>query len=621
MNTLSSLNPKQEQAVALIKGPVLVIAGPGSGKTKCLTHRIAHLIEQKIPAKNILAVTFTNKAAQEMKERVKNLIKNNNIPDIGTFHAICLQILRREIDKLDYKKQFVIYNEADQLSLMKQILKDLEISPDQFKPNAIQSAISNAKNELINYQEYQEKASDYFPQTVAKIYSEYQKKLKKANALDFDDLIMLTVQLFQKNLDILEKYQEKWKYILVDEAHDTNHSQYILINLLAKKYQNIWIIADPDQSIYSWRGADFRNVLNFEKDYPNTKTITLEQNYRSTKNILEASHYLITKNTQRKEKNLWTENKEGDLININETANEEEEGSFITIEIDNLINQGYNLKDIIILYRANAQSRAIEESLLKANIPYKIIGSVKFYDRKEIRDILSYLQFISNPDDIISLQRIINTPPRRLARYVKQQNINAIAKDDKRLQSFFDLMQEFQKASQKLSLTELISFIIKKIDYEEYIKKNNKKEDGEKRWENIQEIFTVANKYNQYKPPIGLEKFLEEIALISGQDAINENYGSINLMTIHCAKGLEFPVVFIIGCEDGIFPHSRSLFDNSQLEEERRLCYVALTRAKQKVYMTFARQRRIFGQTVINPPSRFILNLPEHLVNFNSYEY
>lgn len=602
MNIISSLNQKQKEAVTLIKGPVLVIAGPGSGKTKCLTHRIAYLIQQGVPFYSILAVTFTNKAAQEMKERVRRLVQG--LPDIGTFHAICVQILRREIKALGYEKQFTIYDSNDQLTLIKKIIKNLEISTDQFNPRIVQSTISKAKNELINCKEYENEAGDYFPQTISKIYSEYQKELKKANSLDFDDLIMLVVRLFRKNPEILEKYQEKWKYILVDEAHDTNHSQYVLTNLLADKHKNIWCIADPDQSIYSWRGADFRNILNFEKDYPNVKTITLEQNYRSTQNILEASHCLISKNTKRKEKKLWTNNSAGSLINVNEVADEEEEGEFITAEIDNLINQGYGLQDITILYRANAQSRAIEEAFLKAGMPYKIIGNVRFYDRKEIKDIIAYLQYIVNPHDTISFSRIVNMPPRRLARLVKDPSLEV-----KGFEKFSSLIEELRVLSKKVSLTELINSVIEKTGYEGYIR--NGKEEGERKWENIQEIFTVAEKYDS------LEKFLEEVALLGGQDEI-EGKGMVNLMTIHCAKGLEFPIVFIVGCEDGVFPHSRSLFEAGQMEEERRLCYVALTRAKEKAYMTFARRRCIFGQTAMNPPSRFVLNLPEHLVDFNS---
>jgi len=622
MDILSSLNPKQKQAVTILRGPVLVIAGPGSGKTLCLTHRIAYLIQQNIPMNNILAVTFTNKAAQEMKQRVASLrgvASNNSKINIGTFHATCLQILRREIDKLDYQKNFTIYDQTDQLSLIKKIIKDLQINPEQFKPGPAGEMISRAKDELIDCKTYQAQAQEYFPQTIAKIYLAYQTALKKANALDFDDLIMLTVQLFQKKPAILKKYQEKWQYILVDEAHDTNLSQYTLTNLLAQKHQNLWLIADPDQSIYSWRGADFRNILNFEKDYPEAKVILLEENYRSTPNILKASHYIIRKNSQRKEKNLWTKNPQGPLINIVELGNEKEEGDFLIEEIEDLISQKeLDLRDFVVLYRTNAQSRAVEEAFLKANLPYKIIGTVRFYERREIKDILAYLKLIINPHDSVSCQRIINVPPRRLAKYQGlslkyspsgKDNISRTVPEP--LKNFYQLIDDLRQTSQKMPLTNLIKTIIQKIDYEKYIR--NGQEEGERRWENIQELFTVANKYNQLKPGLGLEKFLEEISLLSNHDEVETNKNLVNLMTLHCAKGLEFPVIFIVGCEEGIFPHSRSSLDPEQMEEERRLCYVGITRAKQRVYLTFTQQRRLYGQTMVNPPSRFLFDIPKGL--------
>jgi len=621
MNILSSLNPKQREAVTVMRGPVLVIAGPGSGKTRCLTHRIAYLISQNTLPHNILAVTFTNKAAQEMKERVNELIKSksyDSLPNIGTFHSVCLQILRHHIDKLGYKRNFVIYDSNDQISLIKQTFKNLQINTEQFKPEIVQKTISQAKDEMITWQSYQEQAKEYFPKTVSKIYQAYQESLKKANALDFDDLIMLTVQLFENNRDILERYQNQWQYILIDEAHDTNSSQYALTNLLANKNKNIWLIADPDQNIYSWRGADFRNVLNFEKDYPKTKVILLEQNYRSTKNIIEASHSIITKNIERKDKTLWTNNSDGSLINIIETSNQESEGNFIIEEIQELVRQGYNLNDFTVLYRANAQSRAIEEAFLRANFPYKIIGTVRFYDRKEIKDILAYLKLIISPNDLVSMQRIINTPPRRLPKFAKNiQEISFLDEYPPHLKSFNDLIDSFRKVNKKKKLTELINFVIKKIDYENYIKDGS--EQGEYRWENIKELFTVANKYDELDPLMGLEKFLEEISLLSSPDEIETKKNLVNLMTMHCAKGLEFPIVFMVGLEEGIFPHSRSSFSLDQMEEERRLCYVGITRAKEKAYLTFTRQRKLWGQTMVNPPSRFISDIPDHLIEYREY--
>ncbi|MFH1938175.1 MAG: UvrD-helicase domain-containing protein [Patescibacteria group bacterium] len=613
---LQDLNQKQKQAVTIMRGPVLVIAGPGSGKTRALTHRIAYLIQQNIPAKNILAVTFTNKAAEEMKERVKALIKPPySLPAIGTFHSICLQILRQEIEKLpntNYKKNFVIYDQADQLSLIKKTIKDLEINTDQFKPNIAHTTISSAKDELIDVQAYQEQAREYFPQTIAKIYQTYQSSLEKANALDFDDLIMLCVQLFQKNPAILEKYQNKWTHISVDEAHDTNHSQYTLTNLLAQKHKNLWFISDVDQSIYSWRGADFRNILNFEKDYPEAKIILLEQNYRSTKNILEASHHIIKKNTQRKEKKLWTKNPTGELINVVQSDNETEEGDFIVEEIESLIREkGLKLKDFTVLYRTNAQSRAIEEAFLKANFPYKIIGTVRFYERKEIKDILAYLKLIANPDDLVSLQRIINLPPRGIGKITFQKQAGHKIKD------FYQLMDSFRNKNQQMPLTELIKSILQEIEYEKYIRNISlDTEQGERRWENTKELLTVASRYDNIKIGYGLERFLEKISLLSIHDDVETNKNLVNLMTIHCAKGLEFPVIFIAGCEEGIFPHSKSYLDPVQMEEERRLCYVGITRAKQKAYLTFTSQRRLWGQVMVNSPSRFISDIPKHLIYY-----
>ena len=625
-NLLDKLNSKQKEAVTAVDGPVLVIAGPGSGKTRCLTFRIAYLINQEIRPENILAITFTNKAAEEMKQRVGKLLqeKNNLIrnPEIGTFHATCLKILRRDIEKLGYNRNFAIYDSGDQLSLIKKIIKDLEINPDQFKPNTVKDQISKAKDELLDEDAYQERAHEYFPETIAKIYRKYQEELKQSNGLDFDDLIMKTAQLFKKHPEVLEKYQNIWKYILVDEAHDTNYAQYILTQLLADKNKNLWVIADPDQSIYAWRGADFRNILNFEKDYPNTKIISLEENYRSTKTILEAGHHLISNNTERKEKNLWTNNPQGDPLSLIESENEEEEAEFIIEEMEDLMSQkGYSLKDFAVLYRTNAQSRAVEEAFLRANFPYKIIGTVKFYERKEIKDILAYLRFLANEEDLMALQRIINLPPRRLARYTKDPS--QAKKDEgsvKALDSFYEIIGKLKREKEELPLTSLIKKVIQEINYKDYLYKSSQNNDeAERRWENLQELLTVANKHNREESGRGLEKFLEEVTLFTSSDEVDTNQDLVNLMTLHCAKGLEFPVVFIVGCEEGIFPHSRSIFTPTQMEEERRLCYVGITRGKQRTYLTFARQRRLFGQTMANPPSRFLGEIPEELVEYRNY--
>lgn len=622
MDILQSLNLKQRQAVTAVSGPVLVIAGPGAGKTRCLTHRLAYLIQQGIAPSNILAVTFTNKAAQEMRQRVKKLLTPGfkTLSTIGTFHSVCLQILRKEIEKFPqsdwaagYRKTFIIYDQTDQLNLIKKIIRDLEISEDQFKPAHVLTTISRAKDELIDQIQYQKEASEYFPQNIAKIYSAYQARLKKANALDFDDLIMLTVRLFQKNQEILGKYQKHWQYILVDEAHDNNFAQYQLTNLLAQKTKNLWCIADVDQSIYGWRGADFRNILNFEKDYASAQVIFLEQNYRSSQNILEAAHQIIIQNKQRKEKNLWTKNDPGEPIYLIQTNNEEEEGNFLIEEIEGLASQGFSLKDLTVLYRTNAQSRSVEEAFLKAGLPYKIIGAIRFYERKEIKDILAYLKLIHNPHDLLSLSRIINTPPRRLARYTSLKNIP----QDPACQSFSNLIDSFRQKA-KLALPQLIQLVIEKIDYETYIRNRaTSEEEGQRRWENIGELLTVAAKYEKDKN--GLAKFLAETALLSAQDEVETNKELINLMTLHCAKGLEFPIVFIVGLEEGILPHAKSSFDPGNMEEERRLCYVGITRAKQKLYLTFTRQRRLYGQVMANLPSRFLSDIPEKIIEFREY--
>ena len=647
MDILLSLNPKQREAVTALKGAVLVIAGPGSGKTRCLTHRIAYLIQEGICPTNILAVTFTNKAAREMKERVEALLDGQNsqaeglrppksradgMPLIGTFHSVCLRILKQRIAQLSpnkesgYKNNFVIYDTADQLSLIKKAIKDLEIDPAQFKPAAVQTAISRAKDELIDANSYAEQSREYFPKTVAKIYLAYQAALKKSNALDFDDLIMLTEQLLRENPSILKKYQNKWQYILVDEAHDTNFSQYALLKMLAEKHKNLWFIADIDQSIYGWRGADFRNIFNFEKDYPEAKLILLEENYRSTKNILKASEHIISQNSQREEKKLWTKNPQGELISIVRADSETGEGNFLVEEIENLMaSDGYCLNDFTVLYRTNAQSRAVEEAFLKAGFPYKIVGAVRFYERKEIKDILAYLKIIANPSDLMSLKRAINTPPRGIGKITFQKEISNKAEqifesENAKIKKFARLIDNFKDARRKEPLTKLIQKIIEETEYENYTKSNSlTEEDGERRWENIQELFTIANRYDSFEKGEGLERFLEEIILLTGGDEVENKKNIVNLMTIHCAKGLEFPVVFIVGCEDGIFPHSRSILNPEQMEEERRLCYVGITRAKQKAYLIFAARRRLYGQTMANPPSRFISSIPEELIDYREH--
>jgi len=633
---LESLNPKQREAVMTTEGPLLVVAGPGSGKTKVLTHRIAYLIQQGVAPQNILAVTFTNKAANEMKERVQKLLARNrfakpgtpaHLPTLGTFHSVCARLLRSEASFIGFKKDFVIFDDKDSLALIKKVMNELEISDDQFNPQSIQNTISSAKNELIGPEFFSQNAEGYFQEVVAKVFGAYQTKLKKANAMDFDDLLSKTVELFSSHREILENYQNKFKYILVDEYQDTNHSQYVLINLLAQKYRNICAVGDFDQSIYSFRGADFRNILNFEKDYPQARLVFLEENYRSTKNILEAAHSIIIKNANRKEKNLFTQNAAGNPVVLFSAKDEQDEGTFVIEQINRLKKQeGLSFKDFTVLYRTNAQSRAIEESFLRYGFPYKVIGTFKFYERKEIKDLLSYLRFLQNPLDLLSLERIINLPPRGLGKfsaeeYLKIEKISLsqfTPKKLKALENFQNLISDLRQTAKILPLSQTLKQIIEKTALRDYLR--NGTEEGESRWENVNELFTVTKKYDPFTPGEGLTAFLEEAALLSNHDEVETEKDVANLMTLHCAKGLEFPVVFIIGCEEGLFPHSRSMLDAWQMEEERRLCYVGVTRAKQHLYLTWAQQRNLYGSIQVNPPSRFLFDIPKNLIDLQGEE-
>jgi len=618
MNILSGLNEKQIEAVTTIDGQLLIIAGAGSGKTRVLCHRVAHLIEHGVSPENILAVTFTNKAAGEMKERITNLLKTESYRpknvSVGTFHSLCVRILRQEIDKLGhfgqkYGKNFVIYGEDDQESLVKKILQNLSLDTKQFSPRSVLSAISAAKNEFIEPEAYESGAKTFFQKTVAKIYAAYQKALEERNALDFDDLLNKTLEIFQKFPSILEKYQEKFRYILVDEYQDTNRVQYLLIKLLAQKYGNLCIIGDPDQSIYGWRGADFRNIQNFERDYPQAKTVVLGENYRSTKTILEAADSVISKNKNRKEKKLWTKNPAGEPIVVNFVEDERTEAEFITKEIQTLAGrQNRQLSDFTVLYRTNAQSRAIEEAFLKAGLPYKIIGGIKFYSRKEIKDILAYLRFIQNPQDTISFERILK---------LSRLDGTITAKKQERMKNFLEFVEMSRDKSRELPVGKLIKFVLKHSGYEEQFQKEtaeDKKDQLKGRWENVLELIGVAKRYDKLPPPDGLAEFLGGVALVQDSDAIDEKEKAANLMTLHSAKGLEFPVVFIAGMEEGLFPHSRALYNPLEMEEERRLCYVGVTRAKERLYLLFTQKRWLFGNVQRNRPSRFLADLPEHLV-------
>jgi DNA helicase-2/ATP-dependent DNA helicase PcrA len=637
------LNDQQAEAVRAIQGPVLILAGAGSGKTKALTHRIAHLIASGVSSDNILAVTFTNKAAGEIKERVEKLLKSQDsklplsrrsIPWMGTFHSICLKILRQDIETIGYGKKFVIYDDDDQLSLIKTVMQDLELDTKKFNPKSMLNKISKLKSELVGCEAYSKGAHEYLEKILSSVYTTYQMALKQNNALDFDDLIMLCVRLLKNHPEVLAKYQDIFEYILVDEYQDTNHAQYAWVNLLANKHRNLFVIGDDYQSIYNFRQADIRNILDFEKDYPEAKVILLEQNYRSTQNILSAANNIILKNKNQKHKKLWTENSAGKLLDLKEVVNERREGDYIVETILNNMEQGLGLADFTVLYRTHAQSRSIEEAMIKHGIPYRIIGGVKFYQRREIKDILAYLRLALNPNDLLSFERIYNVPGRgigyaslqkvresmtektELISYLKSfKENNGLGK--KQVASFVELgniLAELSEKSKELNSSELVKFILKKLRYEAYI--NDGTDDGEARWENVKEIFTATRKFDEHGPE-GLERFLEEVALIQDTDKINKGTDVVNMMTIHSSKGLEFPVVFLIGMEDGVFPHSRALFDPKELEEERRLCYVGITRAKQQLHMTFCRQRMLFGSTQSNPPSRFLFEIPESLVAFS----
>lgn len=653
MNLLDGLNPEQQKAVLQSDGPVLILAGAGSGKTKTLTHRIAYLItEKKVSPYAILAVTFTNKAAKEMQERISKLLaasghSNNGsalrVPWMGTFHRTCIMLLRRELTpkpdfslKTDepvtlpvddifttYTPNFTIYDEDDTLVVIKRAMNELGVDTKKFNPRAVKSFISGAKNELLTPAGYEPFAQGYFAEHVAKIYRRYQALLRDANAMDFDDIIMNTVLLLQKNPEILAKYQQQFRYIMVDEYQDTNHAQYKLIQLLAESHHNLCVVGDDAQAIYSWRGADFRNILNFEKDYPEAAVIKLEQNYRSTGTILEAANHVIKHNTNRTDKKLWTENPQGLPITVIECSDEQDEGDFIIQEIRTLIQSGKSYNDIAVLYRMNAQSRLLEEAFLRQSIPYRLIGALRFYERKEIKDVLAFVRYLANQNDVVSLERVINTPPRGIGDKTFQKVLDVLQAERNgqlsqepmppKAGDFLAAMEELRKIAglandvPTMGPAEIIDAVIRRTGYKDYI--NDGTVEGESRWENIEELMRVASQLES------LDQFLEEVALVADVDNYDPNQEAVILMTLHAAKGLEFPVVFMTGMEEGIFPHSRSLMDPTQMEEERRLCYVGMTRAKEQLYLVRAARRIGWGGMTANPKSRFLDELPEHLVD------
>ncbi|MCY7949314.1 DNA helicase PcrA [Bacillus inaquosorum] len=639
---LSGLNPVQQEAVKTTDGPLLLMAGAGSGKTRVLTHRIAYLMAEKHVAPwNILAITFTNKAAREMKERVESIL-GPGADDIwiSTFHSMCVRILRRDIDRIGINRNFSILDTADQLSVIKGILKERNLDPKKFDPRSILGTISSAKNELTEPEEFSKVAGGYYDQVVSDVYVDYQKKLLKNQSLDFDDLIMTTIKLFDRVPEVLEFYQRKFQYIHVDEYQDTNRAQYMLVKQLAERFQNLCVVGDSDQSIYRWRGADIANILSFEKDYPNASVILLEQNYRSTKRILRAANEVIKNNSNRKPKNLWTENDEGIKISYYRGDNEFGEGQFVAGKIHQLHSTGKRkLSDIAILYRTNAQSRVIEETLLKAGLNYNIVGGTKFYDRKEIKDILAYLRLVSNPDDDISFTRIVNVPKRgvgatsleKIASYAAMNGlsffqaiqqvdfIGVSAKAANALDSFRQMIENLTNMQDYLSITELTEEILDKTEYREMLKAE-KSIEAQSRLENIDEFLSVTKNFEQKSEDKTLVAFLTDLALIADIDQLDQKEeesggkDAITLMTLHAAKGLEFPVVFLMGLEEGVFPHSRSLMEEAEMEEERRLAYVGITRAEQELYLTNAKMRTLFGRTNMNPESRFIAEIPDDLL-------
>lgn len=638
-DAISRLNPPQREAVVTTEGPLLIMAGAGSGKTRVLTHRIAYLIASKKAAPwGILAITFTNKAAREMQDRVSKLVGGSEGRDIwvSTFHSMCVRILRKDIERIGFTSNFSILDSSDQLSVIRNCMKDLNIDTKKFEPKAVQSAMSTAKNELITPEQYESQIGDYFEGIVAKVYSMYQKRLRANNSLDFDDLIMATIQLFKQVPEVLDFYQKKFQYIHVDEYQDTNRAQYMLTRMLADKHHRICVVGDSDQSIYRWRGADITNILNFEKDYPEARTIMLEQNYRSTSNILDAANAVISLNTGRKPKKLWTDKTGGEKIKVYRADSEHDEGYFVASEISKNVNNGKTYSHHAILYRTNAQSRVIEEILIKSDIPYQIVGGIKFYDRKEIKDILAYLRLLSNPDDDISLTRIINVPKRgigdttvgKLAAAAAERGISIFrvleivddlgfaGRTRNALVEFYDMIASLHRMVEYLSVTELTEKILEMSQYRLEFQNENTLE-SKARLENIDEFLSVTMEFEKNNEDKSLISFLTDLALIADIDTMNddeeEQADAVVLMTMHSAKGLEFPVVFVIGMEEGVFPHSRAFMDEEELEEERRLAYVGITRAEQQLFLTCAQMRTLFGRTTANPPSRFLDEIPEEL--------
>ncbi|HFV0242439.1 TPA: DNA helicase PcrA [Streptococcus agalactiae] len=637
------MNDKQAEAVQTTDGPLLIMAGAGSGKTRVLTHRIAYLIDEKyVNPWNILAITFTNKAAREMRERAIALNPATQDTLIATFHSMCVRILRREADYIGYNRNFTIVDPSEQRTLMKRIIKQLNLDTKKWNERSILGTISNAKNDLLDEIAYEKQAGDMYTQVIAKCYKAYQEELRRSEAMDFDDLIMMTLRLFDQNKDVLAYYQQRYQYIHVDEYQDTNHAQYQLVKLLASRFKNICVVGDADQSIYGWRGADMQNILDFEKDYPQAKVVLLEENYRSTKKILQAANNVINHNKNRRPKKLWTQNDEGEQIVYHRANNEQEEAVFVASTIDNIVReQGKNFKDFAVLYRTNAQSRTIEEALLKSNIPYTMVGGTKFYSRKEIRDVIAYLNILANTSDNISFERIVNEPKRgvgpgtleKIRSFAYEQNMSLLDASSnvmmsplkgKAAQAVWDLTNLILTLRSKLdslTVTEITENLLDKTGYLEALQVQNTLE-SQARIENIEEFLSVTKNFDD-NPEITVEgetgldrlsRFLNDLALIADTDDSATETAEVTLMTLHAAKGLEFPVVFLIGMEEGVFPLSRAIEDADELEEERRLAYVGITRAEQILFLTNANTRTLFGKTSYNRPTRFIREIDDELI-------
>lgn len=642
---LTGMNDRQAEAVQTTEGPLLIMAGAGSGKTRVLTHRIAYLIDEKmINPWNILAITFTNKAAREMRERAVALNPATSETLIATFHSMCVRILRREADHIGYNRNFTIVDPGEQRTLMKRILKNLNLDPKKWNERAILGTISNAKNDLLDEIAYEHQAGDMYTQIVAKCYKAYQEELRRSEAMDFDDLIMMTLRLFDKNPDVLAYYQQRYQYIHVDEYQDTNHAQYQLVKLLASRFKNICVVGDADQSIYGWRGADMQNILDFEKDYPEAKVVLLEENYRSTKKILQAANEVIKNNRNRRPKKLWTQNDEGEQIVYYRANDERDEAVFVASTIDNIVREKVkNFKDFAVLYRTNAQSRTIEEALLKSNIPYTMVGGTKFYSRKEIRDVISYLNLIANTSDNISFERVVNEPKRgvgpgtleKLRNFAYEQNMSLLdasanimlspikGKAAQGVYDFANMILNLRDQLDGLSITDTVEAILDKSGYLDALSMQQTLE-SQSRIENIEEFMSVTKNFDETntdgtEDETGIDRlgrFLNDLALIADTDDGEAEAAEVTLMTLHAAKGLEFPVVFLIGMEEGVFPLSRASEEPDELEEERRLAYVGITRAEEILFLTNANTRTLFGKTGYNRPSRFLREISDDLLQY-----